>query len=51
MNVIGKISKFLFGTSTEEDYETLKKYMENNLEIDNEGKSLLAKQNQDFFYQ
>ena len=48
INVIGKISKYLFGTATEEDYDNLKTYMENNIKIDQKGNSLLAKQNKDF---
>ena len=48
INVVGQISKFLFGTTTEEDYMTLKTYMENNIKKDNEGKLLLEKQNKDF---
>ena len=48
INLVGKLSKYLFGTTTEENYDQLLSYIKNNLRVDKNGSSIYLQQQNDF---
>ena len=48
INFVGKLGKYLFGTTTEEDYDQLLSYVKNNLRVDKNGSSIYLQQQNDF---